>query len=403
VRLGSGKHPSLSRNVYVLAVVALCNDVATEMIYPLIPAFLTMVLGASPGFIGVIEGTAETTAALLKLASGWWSDRVAKRKPLVVFGYALASVVRPLVGLAQSASQVLLIRVSDRVGKGVRNAPRDALMADSVDPAVRGRAYGFERAADNLGAFIGPVLAFAAMQWGHVSVRAVFWLAAIPGAVTVATAMIGIREVPRRAPTKAGGPDLSQPMGSRFWAVIAVIFVFTLGNSTDAFLLLRAHELGVAVVLAPILWAVLNLSKAASNTPGGALSDRIGRARTLVFGWALYAAIYWAFGRAGASWEAWGLFALYGLYFGLTEGAERALIADLVPKDRRGTAFGWYYLAIGVGALPASLLFGVLWDRVGSRAAFDVGAALAFVAAVGMAFLPLGRVQRDAQSDVGAS
>jgi MFS family permease len=375
---------TLGRIVYALAAVSFFTDVSSEMIYPLLPVFLTTVLGASAGFIGAIEGTAESTAALLKLLSGWWSDRVRRRKPLVVAGYALASAVRPLVAIAQSATQVLLIRVSDRVGKGIRNAPRDALIADSTHPSIRGRAFGVRSAADNAGALLGPLIAFAILTWGHASLRTVFWLAAIPGAIAVIVAIVAVYEVRQHEATHAKKTELRAGMGGRFWAFLVVIFVFTLGNSTDAFLLLRARQLGVPVALAPILWALLNGVKSASNVPGGTLSDRIGRRPTLVAGWLVYALVYLLFARATHAWEAWALFAAYGIFFGLTEGAELALVADVVPADRRGSAYGWYYLAIGIGALPASLLFGVLWDRYGSPVAFSAGAGLALTAAVAL-------------------
>jgi len=375
----------LGRNVIALGAVSFLTDVSSEMIYPLLPVFLTAVLGANASFIGAIEGTAETTAALLKLASGWWSDRVRKRKPLVVIGYGIASIARPLVAIAQTATQVLFIRVSDRVGKGIRNAPRDALISESVDPSIRGRAFGFHRAMDNAGGILGPLIAFAVLTWHFAAIRTVFWLAAIPAALSLVVLVAFVRDVPRpvSAPV-TGGPDLTQPLDSRFWRVLGVIFLFTLGNSTDAFLLLRASQLGVPVALAPILWAALHIVKTASNIPGGTLSDRIGRRPTLIAGWLLYAAVYFGFARATAMWEAWALFGLYGIFFGLTEGSERALVADMVTPDRRGTAFGWYNLAIGLGALPASLLFGYVWDHAGAPAAFVMGASLALAAAVGM-------------------
>jgi MFS family permease len=375
----------LGRNVIALGAVSFFTDVSSEMIYPLLPVFLTAVLGANASFIGAIEGAAETTAALLKLASGWWSDRVRKRKPLVVIGYGIASIARPLVAIAQTASQVLVIRVSDRVGKGIRNAPRDALIAESVDPSIRGRAFGFHRAMDNAGGILGPLIAFAVLTWHVAAIRTVFWLAAIPAVLSVVVLVVFVRDVPRPAAAPAmGAPDLSQPLGARFWRVLGVIFLFTLGNSTDAFLLLRANQLGVPVALAPILWAALHVVKTASNIPGGTLSDRIGRRPTLIAGWLLYAAVYFGFARATAMWQAWALFGVYGIFFGLTEGSERALVADMVRLERRGTAFGWYNLAIGLGALPASLLFGFVWDRAGAPAAFVMGASLALAAAVGM-------------------
>jgi len=376
----------LGRNVLALAAVSFLTDVSSEMTYPLLPVFLTTVLGASAMSIGVIEGAAESTAALLKLASGWLSDRARKRKPLVLAGYGLASAIRPLIGLAQSAAQVFGIRIADRIGKGIRTSPRDALIADSVDPSIRGRAFGFHRSADHAGAVVGPLIAFALLRWSTIDLRHVFLWTAVPGALAVAALLFGVRETARTAPAaRPSGVDLKAQLGGRFWAFLAVLFVFTLGNSTDAFLLLRAADLGVPSALVPILWAMLHVVKSAASTPGGALSDRIGRKPLLVAGWLIYAAVYLALGQAREAWHAWALFAVYGVYFGLTEGVEKALVADLVPAEKRGAAFGWYNLALGLGALPASLLFGLLWDRAGQATAFGFGAALALLAALGIA------------------
>ncbi len=413
----------IPRNVVALGAVSLLTDASSEMIYPMLPIFLSSVLGASAVAVGTVEGTAESTAALLKLASGWWSDRVRRRKPLVVAGYTLSSIARPLVALAQSAGHVLLVRVADRVGKGVRTSPRDALIADSVAPAARGRAFGFHRASDHAGAVIGPLIAFALLHWVGVSLRTLFWLAAIPGAMSVAVLVLAVREIPgapraggaRARPhadaggdaVAAGGPaaprgESAAPatspasraaLGGRFWAFLAVLFVFTLGNSSDAFLLLRARQLGVATALIPILWAMLHVVKSASSTPAGVLSDRVGRRPLIVGGWIVYALVYLAFARAGTEAQAWALFAVYGIYFGLTEGVEKALITDLVPNTRRGVAFGWYNLAVGVGALPASIIFGEIWDRVSPAAAFTFGAALAAGASVGIMFVLGGRAR----------
>ncbi len=370
--------PALGRNVLALTLVSFFTDVSSEMIYPLLPVFLTGVLGASASFVGGIEGAAESTSSILKLVSGWWSDRIQRRKPLVVFGYALASTMRPLIAFARSATEVLVIRLSDRVGKGIRNAPRDALIADSIDPSIRGRAFGFHRAGDHAGGVLGPLIAFALLNWWAMPMRQVFLLAAIPGAVAVLFTIYGVREegpgnreagsgdhISGRAVGSGEGirlplPASRLPLPASFWSTLGVILLFTLGNSTDAFLLLRATQLGVPVTLAPILWAVLHLVKATASTPGGALSDRIGRKPTLGAGWILYAAVYAGFAFASAPWQAWALFAVYGVFFGLTEGTERALIADIVPAERRGSAYGWYHLAVGLGMFPASLLFGVI-------------------------------------------
>jgi MFS family permease len=376
--------PRLGRTVKALGAVSFLTDVSSEMIYPLLPLFLAGTLGVSAGVIGLVEGAAESTAAVLKLASGWWSDRVRRRKPLVVAGYVIASVARPLIALAQSATHVLLIRISDRIGKGIRTAPRDALIADSVEPAIRGRAFGFHRAADHSGAVAGPLIAWMLLEHGAVSLRTVFALAAIPAALAVITVITAVREPPPApVPRAEARVQLATDLGGRFWAVLGVLFVFTLGNSTDAFLLLRATEVGVSAALIPILWAMLHLVKAVSSTPGGALSDRFGRRPLLIAGWTLYAGVYLALGSAGAEWQVWVLFAVYGVYFGLTEGVEKALIADLVPAARRGAAFGWFNLAIAVGALPASVLFGMVWDAHGAQAAFGMGASFALLAAAG--------------------
>jgi MFS family permease len=373
--------------VLVLAAVSFLTDASSEIIYPLLPIFLTTVLGTSAAAVGAIEGAAETTSALLKLASGWWSDRASRRKPLVVAGYALASLARPLVAVAQSAAQVLAIRLTDRVGKGIRGSPRDALIAESVDPAIRGRAFGFHRAADHAGAVVGPLIAFALLRWEQLPLRTVFLFAALPGVLSVIVLVLGVRETPRHARAasatkKAGVPSLDVSLGRAFWTFLASVLLFTLGNSTDAFLILRANQLGVSVALVPILWAALHVVKSAASVPGGALSDRFGRKPLILAGWAVYAAVYIGFGRATETWHAWALFLAYGTFFGLTEGTQAALIADLVGQARRGTAYGWYYLAVGIGALPASVLFGLIWDRVSPRAAFDVGAGLAFAAAL---------------------
>jgi MFS family permease len=383
----------LPRTVIALSLVSLFTDISSEMIYPLIPVFLSTVLGAGALTVGTIEGAAETVAALLKLASGWWSDRLARRKPLVVAGYLLASVARPLVAFAQGATQVFGIRVVDRVGKGIRTAPRDALIADAVDPDMRGRAFGFHRAADHLGAVVGPLLAFALLGLG-LGMRRVFLLASTPAALAVVILVFGVHESRRpRADAAASGPRNSLAPGklrARFWIYLSILFLFTLGNSTDAYLLLRAANLGVPVAMAPLLWAMLHVVKSASSTPGGILSDKLGRRPLIIAGWLLYAAVYFAFGAATRPWHAWGLFAMYGIYFGLTEGVEKALIADIVPADRRGAAFGWYNLAIAIGALPASLLFGFLWESRGPSTAFAVGAGLSLAAAVAMAVFPGG-------------
>ena len=398
-----GKHANATagrwvpgRNVLALAAVSFLTDASSEIIAPLLPLFLVGTLGVSVSMVGVIEGGAEAVASLLKLASGWWSDRVSRRKPLIVVGYTIASLVRPLVAMAQSASQVLAIRLVDRVGKGIRGAPRDALLAASTPAEFRGRAFGFHRAADHAGAVIGPLIALACLQWLAMPVRDVFWVAAIPGALAVMVAIVFVREhrvdtvsaaVIPAAVAAPVGPVAALPRS--FWITMIPILIFTLGNSTDAFLLLRASQLGVPTALIPLVWVLLHVVKSAFSTPAGALSDRVGRRPLIVAGWGLYAAVYAGFAQATDPWHAWALFGVYGVVFGLTEGTEKALVADLVAPLRRGTAFGWYQATLGVAALPASIGFGVVWDAYGSPAAFAMGAALAVVAAVIMSLVVL--------------
>lgn len=384
----SAARPALSRNVRMLATVSFFTDVASEMIYPLLPLFLNTVLGVSAAALGVIEGLAETVSSLLRLPAGWYSDRVRRRKPFVLFGYALAAVTRPLVGLAQGAGQVLAIRLTDRFGKGVRTAPRDALIADSVLPSQRGYAYGVHRAADSLGAVVGPLVAWALLTLQWVELRALFLWAAVPGLVSVALVVLFVREShvtlpvarPAAVPVAPAAPAAAPPLGGHFWRYLVVLFVFTLSTSTDAFLLLRASQLGVPTALVPILWAMLHVVKSGSTVVGGALSDRLGRRPLILGGWAVYAFVYLGFALASVQWHAWLLFIVYGLYFGATEGTEKAMVADLVPVARRGTAFGWFNAAMGLGALPASVVFGLVWERMGSSAAFVMGAGIAAVA-----------------------
>lgn len=402
-RMPDARRPSLPPTVRALAAVSFLTDAASEMLYPLLPAFLGTVLGASPALVGAIEGAAESTAALVKVASGWWRDRTGRAKPLVVLGYGLATVARPLVSLTTAAWQVLALRLVDRTGKGIRGAPRDALLAGSVDATMRGRAFGFHRAADHAGAVVGPLLAFALLQGAGLELRTVFALSAIPGVLSLVVLVAGVHE-PRtpRAPTTQASPTRADdagvaartPLPRRFWAVLATILVFTLGNSTDAFLLLRAQDLGVPVALLPILWAAHHVVKSALATPFGALSDRVGRRTLLLAGWAWYALVYAGFAFATTAWHAWALFLLYGAHFALVEGAERALVADLVPAERRGTAFGWFNAAVGAAALPASLLLGAVWNGYGATAAFLTGAGIAGAACVlGVVTLP--RVVRE--------
>lgn len=370
----------ISGNVLILGVVSFLTDVSSEMIYPLLPLFLTTVLGAGPAFLGLIEGVAESTAAFLKLASGIVSDRVRSRKGLVLAGYTLSSLARPLVAAATSAGAVLAIRFADRVGKGIRTSPRDALIADSTDAAFRGRAYGFHRAMDHAGALVGPLVATVLLAWFVKDLRTLFWLAAIPGLLAVVLIAAKVRET-ARTPSRDGSFLRIVPRGELL-RYLLILFLFTLGNSSDAFLLLRAGELGVAPARIPLLWAFFHFVKMAGSTPFGALSDWIGRRGVIVMGWGIYGLSYGGFALAETETACWLLFALYGLFYAMTEGAEKALLADIAPAQERGGAFGWYNLAVGAGALPASILFGVVWEKAGRGAAFGLGAVLALLAAI---------------------
>jgi MFS family permease len=374
---------SLPRNVVALGLVSLLTDLSSDMIYPLLPVFLTVTLGAGPAALGIIEGVAEATASLLKLFSGAWSDRIGRKKPLVIAGYLLSSVARPLVGFASAWEHVLAVRFSDRIGKGIRSSPRDALIAASVSANDRGRAFGLQRAMDHMGAVIGPGIAFLLLAGAGLSYRSIFFLAAIPGAAAVAALLFLVRDPWTPASRHAGGFLHDGSLPRPFRRYLLIVSLFTLGNASDAFLILRAVDAGVPAAWVPLLWAAFHVMKSSFSTYAGILSDRWGRRHLIVGGWLVYALCYAAWGVVtGPAWMV-GLFLVYGLYSAATEGVERAFVADFVPPDRRGTAFGWFHLAVGVSALPASVLFGVLWTKYGAQTAFGVSAGLA-VAASGL-------------------
>lgn len=377
-RFGKG----LSRNVLALGTVSLLTDISSEMIYPLLPLFLTATLGVHPAFLGVIEGAAESTAAFLKWISGLWSDRIRNRTKLVAAGYTLSSLARPLVAAAVHPAFVLAIRVCDRVGKGLRTSPRDAILADSVDPSLRGKVYGFHRTMDHTGAVIGPLAASLILATVTKDMRTIFWLAGIPGILSVILVVFGVKEPALNRPMAPPQVkfNFARPQG-RLLAFLAVLFLFTLGNSADAFLLLKAVDLGVPAAEIPLVWITLHLVKMGSTFPFGWLSDHTDRKWMLAGGWLVFALAYMGFAFANAAWHAWALFAFYGLFYGMTEGAERALIADLAGPANRGSAFGWYHGVVGLGALPASVLFGFLWQRYDPKTAFLFGAVLALTSA----------------------
>lgn len=399
------RYRRLPRNVFAISLVSLLNDISSEIIYPLLPVFLSLTLGASPAIIGLIEGAAESLSSLLKLFAGYFSDRRGKRKVFVVLGYSLANVVRPLLAFATSWPQVFAIRLTDRVGKGIRSAPRDAMIADTVAVEERGLAFGFHRAMDHTGAMIGPLIGYLLVMLFAANRNApsagdftrIFLLASIPALAAVLVVSFFVRETQRKrtpADLQAAAPARLSLRGfdSNFKRFLLIVALFTLSNSSDAFLLLRAQDAGVSISTILLLWAALHVSKVLSSIFGGDLSDRLGRKRLIVSGWILYAAVYAGFAFAASAVSVWTLFLIYGIYFGLVEGAEKALVADLVRPEQRGTAYGLYNLAFGITVLPASLLMGALWSWRGPAMAFLVSAALGTTAAVLLLLLVRTRV-----------
>ena len=370
----------LPRTVWLIGLISLVNDSASEMVYPLVPLYLASVLMAGPRALGLIEGIAEATASLLKLFSGVLVDRTRHAKPWIVFGYGLASVGRPLIAFVGSWPWLLVLRFADRVGKGLRTSPRDALLAASVPAERRGLAFGLHRAMDNAGAVIGPVTA-AALLAALVPLRGVFVWAALPAVLCVALAL-ALREpaMPPRAPAPFDRRLRDMPRALKRYLLVTALFA--LGNSSNMFLLLRARQLGVAEAAVPLLWAAVSAVAMILSTPLSGLSDRIGRKRLLVGGYLAYAAFYLALGLVGTAGAALvALFAGYGVFMAATEGVEKALVADLAPAERRGTAFGWFNLVVGAMLLPASVLFGWLWQAASPALAFGFSAACALAAA----------------------
>ena len=380
----------LPRNVWTLAWVAFLNDTATEMGYWLLPQFLVAVLGAQPMAFGLIEGAAETVSSFGRLLSGWLSDRLRRRKPLVAAGYTLANLVKPLLALAQSWGQVFWIRFADRAAKGFRAAPRDALIVDSVDPAHRGAAFGLRQAMDTAGAIVGPLSAIVLLPLFAGKVRNVFWMAAIPGLASVLLAWFAVKEV--RAPAKtvvistssAGSPDKAQ--GARLGLILAAVGLFSLGNSSDLFLVLRAQNLGMSAWMAPALGLLFNVVYTVLSWPAGKLSDRVPRRRLVVAGYLIYAAVYAGFALLHTPQMVWFLFAVYGSYYALTEGVIKAWVADLVPSASRASVFGVLNWVVGIAALPASLLAGWMWQRYSPAAPFALSSLFAFLAALLLLF-----------------
>lgn len=388
----------LPRNVWAVSLTSFLMDISSEMVINILPLFLFNVLGVRMSLIGVIEGIAEATASLLKLFSGWFSDRLRARKWLAVSGYAISALVKPFFYFANSWITIAAVRFTDRVGKGIRTAPRDALVADSVTEKTRGLAFGFHRAADTAGATLGLLVALGVVWYvqsnvvhlGESTFRIIVLVSLIPAALAVLTLAIGAQDVPvtgQRAAPKFAFKSLGKP----FMVFMVIVSVFEIGNSSDAFLVLRAQERGLSVTGILSMLVVFNLVYTLVSTPAGALSDRIGRKRLIIAGWLVYAVVYLGFGLAQTAVQVWVLYAFYGLYYGLAYGTSKAMIADLVPENVRGTAYGTYNAAIGILDFPASVIAGVLWQGVGAwtglgaAAPFIFGSAAALLAALLMA------------------
>ncbi len=388
---------SIPRNVWVLSLTSFLRDVASEMLVHLLPLFLANVLGVRTALIGLIEGLAETTASLTKIYSGWLSDKMGRRKDLTIAGYGVAAIATPLLLVARSWPVVLVYRFMDRLGKGIRTAPRDALIADSIAPQHRGIAFGLHRAADTGGAFVGLLLAMVLvwrsqmgeLQLSEATFRIIVWWAFIPATLAAVVVAVGVKEVAKAIPAGTTPPQFSiRGLGRPFQRFLLVMILFTLGNSTDAFLVLRVQSAGASVVMVLGMIAGFNLVYSVLATPAGALSDKINRRYVVIGGWLLYALVYLGFAWAGHVWQFAILYGLYGVYYAMTEGVAKALVADFVPAQRRGTAYGVYHAAVGLTVLPASVIAGVLWQGVGAwtgwgpAAPFLFGGALALLSAL---------------------
>jgi MFS family permease len=389
----------LDRTVRALGVVTLLNDLSSEVTIRTLPLFLANVLGVRTGIIGLIEGIAESTATLLKLVSGYLSDRTGRRKALTLWGYGLSAFTKPLLYFATAGwGLVLAVRFLDRVGKGIRTAPRDALIADATLPQHRGRAFGFNKAMDKAGAVIGLLLAASVLFWSQrdtavLTLETYQWLvllAVLPGLASVGV-LAGWVEDRAKAPQSKSLVIAWEDIDRRFWAFIGVLVLFTLGNSSDAFLMLRAQTLGLTTVEIFLAVAMLSLVITLTSTHGGALADAFGRRGLIVAGWLIYALIYLGFAFASARWQVWVLYSAYGLYYGAFQGAANALVSDLVPEKLRGTAYGIFNAALGVAAFPASLFAGLLWDWYGPQAPFLAGSGLALLAAAAIFAVPTKR------------
>ena len=388
----------LNPNIFFLGIVSFLTDVSTEMIFTLVPLFLSNVLGATTTIIGLIGGLSESADAIFRIFSGWLSDRIGKRKLLAILGYSISTIAKPFMYLASTWGVVLGVRFSDRVGKGIRTAPRDALIADSVSAEERGRGFGLHRAMDTLGAVLGlgiAAIVIYLVQGGglQISLKTYQWLVLIGIVPAVLAVVILVRFVREREkkPPSPGTPrlgfnlaKLAAGFDTRFKVFLAVMALFTLGNSSDFFVILRAQNLGSSVFHIALMLVLFNATYAAISLPAGRLSDRLGRRRVIAMGWGVYALVYLGFALATNLWQVWLLFACYGIYYGVVEGVARAFVADLVPAEKRGTAYGLYHGVVGLTLIPASLIAGWLWQAYSPSAPFFFGASLAGAATIGM-------------------
>jgi MFS family permease len=380
----------LPRNVVALGWVSLLTDAASDMIYPLVPAFLAAVGGGAVA-VGWVEGVAEATAAVLKLLSGRRSDRTGERKPLVVAGYSIATVARPFIAIATHPWHVVLVRAVDRVGKGMRGPPRDALLANAIEPSRRASAFGYHRMMDNLGGALGPVLAFVLLQGAGLSLRTVFALSIVPGLLSVLVVSFFVREAKRSREAPIGEAKPSAPEAPRIprdaRVYLATLALFALAGSGDLFLMRRLTDLGMSVALVPLAWLSLNLGKSLLNLPGGRAADRYGRRRVVSLAWLFYGVTYAGFAAAPTWGAAWIVLALYAAHYGLAEGGQKALLADYIRPEARGHAFGVQLAIEGAVALPANVSFGLAYDRLGAPLAFAIAGGVAVLAAGVLAFI----------------
>jgi len=369
------------KNVFVLGLVSLFMDISSEMIYPLIPLYLNNVLHASKTSIGIIEGIAESTASILKVFSGWLSDRLGKRKALIFWGYGISVFSRPILATATSWMHVLTYRFTDRVGKGVRTAPRDAIIADSTRKEILGKAFGFHRSMDTVGAIIGPGIAFALMGLFHSSIQTVFWFSIIPGIFAIVTIALFVQDV--KGTRGAEKPKISlKGFDRKFKVFLIIVAIFTLGKTSDAFLVLRAQDLGVRAGIIPALYLIFNLVSASLSTPAGIMADKFGKRKMILASYLLFSLIFVGFAFAANALHAWILFGIYGIFVAINEGVQRAYVATIIKPEMKGTGYGIYHTVTGLAALPASIIGGALWQHIGPQALFFYGTAMSLLSCI---------------------